>query len=141
MNVPKPIVEERFDYKEFPCVILFQPMGYRTGYVGLNKGHRFYGKDYNDIPIDCHCGLTYSRSYLYGQEDKDVWWIGYDCGHICDSRDIDSVKKYYGAKIADDMNDYFSYLNCAVERDFDYCKKQCEYIVEQLTGEINNGLE
>lgn len=88
----RPIVEERFEYKGFLCVVLFQPMGYRTGYVGLPKGHKYYKKDYNKLPIDCHCGLTYSREYLYGQEDKETWWIGFDCGHICDSRDIDSVK-------------------------------------------------
>ena len=130
----RPIVEERFEYKGFPCVVLFQPMGYRTGYVGFPKGHKYYKKDYNELSIDCHCGLTYSREYLYGQEDKEVWWIGFDCGHICDSRDIDSVRKYYGEEKADRIfNDFYYLTDCAVERDFDYVKKECIGIVDQLT--------
>ena len=33
-----PIVEKRFEYKGYPCVILFMPMCYRCGYVGLKRG-------------------------------------------------------------------------------------------------------
>lgn len=56
----QPKQESRFEYKEFPCVILFMPMGYRCGYVGLPKENRYYKKKYDDIPVDCHCGLSYS---------------------------------------------------------------------------------
>lgn len=31
------IQEKRFDYNCFPCVVLFQSMGHRTGYVGIPK--------------------------------------------------------------------------------------------------------
>ena len=74
-----PIQEKRFEYYGFPCVILFMPMGYRCGYVGVSVDHKYYGAVYDEIPIDCHCGLTYSDSRLHGQEDKHTWWIGFDC--------------------------------------------------------------
>ena len=39
-------------------------------------------KDYNDIDIECHFGLTYSREYLNGVNRKG-WFIGWDYAH-CD---------------------------------------------------------
>ena len=32
-------------------------------YVELPKDHKYYGKDYVDIPIDCHGGITYSGNH------------------------------------------------------------------------------
>lgn len=91
----QPKQESRFEYKGFPCVVLFMPIGYRCGYVGLPKENKYYGKKYNDIPIACHCGLTYARKYLFGQEDKETWWIGFDCGHACDGIDTETFRKLY----------------------------------------------
>ena len=45
------------------------------GYVALPKGHPLYGKHYDDLAIECHGGLTYSKF-----EDND-WVIGFDCAH------------------------------------------------------------
>lgn len=41
------------------------------------------GKDYHDIDIKCHFGLTYSREYLR-TVDKKGWFIGWDYAHYCD---------------------------------------------------------
>ncbi len=41
------------------------------------------GKDYGNIDIECHCGLTYSREYLC-TVDKKGWFIGWDYAHGCD---------------------------------------------------------
>lgn len=41
------------------------------------------GKDYSDIDISCHGGLTYSREYL-NTVDKKGWFIGWDYAHYCD---------------------------------------------------------
>lgn len=41
------------------------------------------GKDYADIDISCHFGLTYSREYL-NTVDKKGWFIGWDYAHYCD---------------------------------------------------------
>ena len=53
-------------------------------YVKLPKGYEYYGLDYNNIPIDCHCGLTYSAENLDVMPDSHGWWIGWDYGHCCD---------------------------------------------------------
>lgn len=53
--------------------------GWGNGYVKLPKGHPWYGKDYDDIKVSVHGGLTYSR-----QEGK-YWVIGFDCAHFNDT--------------------------------------------------------
>ena len=135
MNSPKvnkPIIEERFEHKGFPCVVVFQPMGFRCGYVGIPKGHKVYKKHYNDLDIDCHCGLTYSEDRLVMQEDKDVWWIGFDCAHICDSPDIEKIKQYYGEDTANRIREINFYLLDKPVRDLEYVKDNCKKIVDQL---------
>jgi len=134
----KPIQEKRFEYKGFPCVVLFMPMGYRCGYVGLPKGNKYFGKDYGKIPIDCHCGLTYANNDLYGQDDTNTWWIGFDCGHSCDGYDIEKIKEYY----ADDervqkqlltMLNYMKTVNRESSfKSIKYVEENCMHIVEQL---------
>lgn len=142
----KPIIEERFIYKGYPCVVLFQPMAYRTGYVGLPKTSRYYGKNFNDIPVDCHGGLTYGRSYLFGQDDEDTWWIGFDCAHYGDGYDDKTAKEYYKndkvtmeqlqklKALHDISNDYFEF------RSLDYVKQDCKFIVKQII-ELEEGEE
>lgn len=45
------VQEKRFEHKGFPCVVLFMPIGYHCGYVGLPKGNKYYGKDYDENPV------------------------------------------------------------------------------------------
>lgn len=58
-------------------------------YIRVPDENKFYGKDYDDIPLDCHCGLTFSA--MFPNEDykrNDVFsngfWIGWDYAHYCD---------------------------------------------------------
>lgn len=59
-------------------------------YVVLPEGHEFHGESYDDIPIGCHYGLTYSEDYLnvYGVpkylKKQNVWIIGWDYAHSGD---------------------------------------------------------
>lgn len=53
-------------------------------YVLLPKGHKYYGKFYNDIPIKCHYGLTYSENELLDVVKNDEWVIGWDYAHTGD---------------------------------------------------------
>lgn len=41
------------------------------------------GVSYENIDIECHGGLTYSREYL-ATVDKEGWFIGWDYGHYDD---------------------------------------------------------
>lgn len=133
------IQEKRFEYKGFPCVVVMQAMGFRTGYVGIPKGHKLFGTDYNDIYIDCHGGLTYADNYLVDQEDEDVWWIGYDCGHYGDGHDVDTCKELFKdypetikqITLMQDI-DIYGILCDEKARSLEYCEEQCKNIVEQI---------
>lgn len=139
----QPKQETRFEYKGFPCVILFMPIGYRCGYVGLPKGNKYYGKEYDKIPVHCHCGLTYSKHELFGQDDKNTWWIGFDCGHCCDGLDGKSFYLYYNEDLktmepisrnayVDSIESMFcihsEYPVCELE----YVENECRKIVDQI---------
>lgn len=132
------VQEERFEYNGLPCVVLFLSHGYRCGYVGLPKNSQYYEKDYDDIPVDCHCGLTYSDSRLFGQDDRDIWWIGFDCGHCCDGYDLEKVKEYFSGdsetmKMLSYMRNYHELINKDHDfRTLEYCKEECKKIVDQI---------
>lgn len=54
-----------------------------TAYVEISKGHKLYNKNYNDININVHGGLTYSDNELMGISSNN-WYIGWDYAHCND---------------------------------------------------------
>jgi hypothetical protein len=78
-----------FNYKGYDCLIqrvnhrpVHNPqdcLGHLCGYVDLPKGHKYYGKQYDEIPLDVHGGLTYAEG-----KKNNVWTIGFDCAHFGD---------------------------------------------------------
>ena len=129
----KPKQEKRFEYKGIPCVILFMPMGYRCGYVGLPKGIAV-----DTESIRCHGGITYTSGHLYHQEDTDRLWIGFDCGHYFDGFDIEKIKEYFSEdaeamKVLLCMRRYYESVNQEYGfRTLEYCEEQCRDIVDQI---------
>lgn len=122
------VVEKKFEYKGHECICIFNYLGFRCGYVSVEENKEFSAYD-----IDCHCGLTFSGKlpYDYGQTGK--YFIGFDCGHICDYQNHEQAYKY--GLISE--NDYYYYLNCGldfggVERTLEYVENECKKIVDQL---------
>ena len=80
------------------CMIRRGVGGAWCGYVGIKKGHRFYGMDYSNYDELCelyaHGGLTFSdkchdndqgTGICHPADDGDhVWWFGFDCAHLKD---------------------------------------------------------
>ncbi len=54
--------------------------GWGNGYLGLPEGHPWYNMDYNEIPIEVHCGLTFGELLEDG-----LYWIGFDTAHARDN--------------------------------------------------------
>ena len=54
-------IEKDFVVDGFRCVVVGSYMGHRCGYIAIPKDNELYGKDYNEINIDVHGGLTYSE--------------------------------------------------------------------------------
>lgn len=82
----------QFKHAGFECLLVRNPATlFWCGYVGVPKGHKFYEKEYDDLDIDVHGGLTYSNKCNapichFVPDDKldDLWWFGFDCGHAFD---------------------------------------------------------
>lgn len=72
-----------------PCVVLYRPEkhleDYRCGYVGVPKGHPLYGKQYTELDIAVHGGLTFSDRGDGQYLDRRHWWFGFDCAHYGDT--------------------------------------------------------
>ena len=129
--------EKEFDYKGYKCVVLFLHMGYRCGYVSIPKQSKLYGKNYDDIDVYCHGGLTYSKDYLNGIPEQDLWWIGFDCGHYGDGKDFKAAKKYFSDPKVLDLINQMEYLDNMFPlyegaKSLEFCEQECMQIVDQI---------
>lgn len=107
------------------AVVVLQPWGSRCGYVGVEATHKLHGKDYDDVDVDVHGGLTYANGKSdYPADNKGMWWFGYDCAHFGDGRDFSLMSDKYKA---------ISYLDeGGVVRSLEYCVDECEKLAKQL---------
>lgn len=86
---------DRVDFRHagFACFLLRNHHGAWCGYVGVPSTHPAHGKNYDDVDVQCHGGLTYSAA-CDGErichmpqpgEPDDLWWFGFDCWHFRDA--------------------------------------------------------
>lgn len=95
---------------EFRCkAVRHKSMCHLCGYVILNKDNKYFGKDYDEIPVQVHGGLTYSN------EEDGNWVVGFDCAH-------------WG-----DKSPYIEYSS-GIYRDKNFVKHECESLAEQLSS-------
>lgn len=72
-------------------LVVRNDLGALCGYVAVPSGHPLHGKDYGDVAVEVHGGLTYSgecSGHICHEpgpgESDDVWWLGFDCAHAGD---------------------------------------------------------
>lgn len=131
------ITEKRFEYKGFPCVVVMQALCFRTGYVGVPKGHVLYGNAEAPESIVCHGGVTYCRHSLIGQNDKDIWWIGFDTGHCWDGYDEKAARELFKdypetLKAINQSKVYRMFQSEYPAATLEYCEEECRNMVEQI---------
>jgi hypothetical protein len=73
------------------------------GYVILPEGHEYHGKDYEDIPIDCHGGLTYGDTLHWESKNKGKFAIGLDMNHYSDNGGSEEQMRQECKKIIDQL--------------------------------------
>lgn len=93
-------------------VIRNKHLKHLCGYVILTKDNKFYGKDYDHIPVQVHGGLTFS------DEVNGEWLIGFDCAHHNDI--TPNIELNYQS-------------NGATYKDMDFVKSECESLAEQIS--------
>lgn len=111
-------------------------MGFRCGYVGVPQGHPMHGIGYDDARkadgdyIDVHGGLTYANNSDKYPVEADLWWFGYDCGHLGDGRSEEYVAEQ---KVRYPEQPFMWYGDQQdIERSAAYCVAECESLARQL---------
>jgi hypothetical protein len=96
--------------------------GARCGYALIPPGHPWHGVEYDNIPADVHGGLTYSEA------DGDDWWIGFDCSHSGDAKDLDLPMP----KAIREITARFG--NRGIVRTQEYVEGECRNLCEQVAS-------
>lgn len=55
-----------------------------NAYVGVPKSHPLADHGYDDLPLECHGGLTFAQLGKELPWDKDWYWYGWDYAHSGD---------------------------------------------------------
>jgi hypothetical protein len=113
---------ETFEYRGFKVVIkrMMYMGGQLNGYVRIPKAHKFYQKGYDDIPIECHGGLTFAGDL----ENDGDWYVGFDTAHYQDYMPfLQMVLGKSGNPSTIDTNEQY--------RDIEYIRNECRRIVDQ----------
>lgn len=86
------------EFKGYNYYVLSQGT-HPCGYVEIPSESGFFNVDYDDIPVDCHGGLTYGRGYLTGvaEEAENRYFIGWDYAHFGDYMGYYSTWELSGA--------------------------------------------
>ena len=111
---------------------MFTGLGVRCGYISVDDN-----KDCDEYDIHCHCGLTFGASRLPEYyEPKKTFYIGFDCGHICDGNDYNLALKYglIDEKRFNELLEMQIQLPTFLQpvRSLEYVENECRKIVDQL---------
>jgi hypothetical protein len=127
-----------FVHAGFACMALRRDtMGNWCGYVGVPREHPAYGKDYNDVDVEVHGGLTYANHCQApichvpepGMPD-DVFWLGFDCAHAGDlSPAMEARMRAYNIPTLQGR-EFGAFRE--VYRDLPYVRAEIESLAEQL---------
>lgn len=94
--------------------------GYANGYVAVSPEHSMHGKNYNDVDVDVHCGLTFGADARTVKEWKDIECLGFDS--------IDEVPDDYWVFGFDTMHCYDNLQTCNKE----WCIEETLRLKKQL---------
>lgn len=123
----------------FEWSIVHNTMGYRCGYVKVERGHPWFGKGYDDIEAEVHGGLTFAEADKpcdKGGPD-DGWWVGFDCAHGGDAPDPqlnqrgrrDEVGSL--CRLMSDMFHGYGEAGGPIVRTQEYVEAECRSLCEQ----------
>lgn len=86
-EIPDSTVIAKWDYEDntdMKCMIVRSAFSLFAA-IGVSNRHPLAGFHYNDIPISCHWGLTFSKQgWDNSPFDKDYYWYGWDYSHCED---------------------------------------------------------
>lgn len=137
---PGPWQEEpdtvEFRHAGLPCILRrHERHGNFCGYVGVPPTHPDHGKNYNDVEVEVHGGLTFGDECSAvachvpapGEPDN-FFWFGFDCHHSYDlAPGFIAIEKRLGMEPLT-LSEPYAY------RDLAYVRRQTEQLAEQLAA-------
>ena len=111
--------------------------GHWCGYVGVEPGHQWHGKGYDDPAVDVHFGLTYADECQKDEKElgichipepgkpEHLWWLGFDFAHCNDYSPQD-------AAYARDHGYPFTIHEGQSYKGLGYVKAQCAGLAAQI---------
>lgn len=146
MNGIVMVIESEFEYKSVKCIVTFNSMGFRCGYIQIPKNHKFIGMDYENIHeycyIEVHGGLTYASDHVTGHSDeKDSWWIGFDCGHCNDATELDVALDYFKDDATREMIEELMKVKKQFSDAYDGEIRTKEYVIEECKSLVDQILK
>lgn len=139
MQVESPdIVETHETYRGHEFVVTTGTgMGYRCGYVKVEKGHPWHGDGEPDA--DVHGGITFTEHDVECSKDGEDsgYWLGFDCGHAWDAKDPDIISGEYRLRSFED--DYMERMYCGggldgTIRSNGYVQRECKKLIDQAVA-------
>lgn len=143
------IIEKEFIYKGMKCLVLFHNMGFRSGFVGIDKNHILYNQNHydniciNDENINIDSYFEYHRESLnsFGGKnssypiESDLWWFSFNCVNIDDKREFNLALKLFP-----DNKEYIKVVKEVLENKFEngtikntnFVEINCKKLVDQL---------
>ena len=94
------------------------PMGHRCGYVTVPDDHPCAGKDYNELAVEVHGGLTYGNGAQFG----------FDCAHWDDVKDPELMSEEYRKIYAN----WPRLGETGTVKTLEFCVAECESLAAQL---------
>lgn len=133
---------DRFEFKRkgLNCLLSRVPGTFHwCGYVGVPLSHPAAGKNYDDVHVEVHGGLTYGAECHSkichipdkGEEDH-LFWLGFDCAH---AGDIMPGMEIARATISElmEIHKEFEYLHTEDQyRDINFVMNETIRLADQL---------
>jgi hypothetical protein len=135
---------------DLDCMINRGSSGALCGYVGVPPSHPLHGKQYDDVNVDVHGGLTYSRPCQEDGEichvpqegrEAEIWWFGFDCAHsgdisprmVADMRVLKERLRTEGKeKEAAVFDEKWDHVFKPTYKDWAYVQQECTDLARQL---------
>ena len=127
----KYIIESEKEYKGLKYVVIFHAMGHRCGYVGTEN----FICEQGDDNFYAHGGITYSKNLNHYPIGSDLHWIGFDCHHVGDAKDVELMHQY--GLISDEMKEHLELVENLLPiggtiRTLDYVEQECRNLIDQI---------
>jgi hypothetical protein len=127
-----------FTHAGFACLALRNDhLGHWCGYVGVPREHPAYGREYENVEVEFHGGLTYADRCggvichvpAPGMPD-DVWWLGGDFAHLYDLAPAMRAREMRARETRAGFEPDFQ----DVYRELPYVRSEIESLAEQLAA-------